>query len=64
MGNTLWFITILRDQPWIGFLIGLLFLAFMFGSKNLVVYLYSRSQEKKKRLAGVENPAEKTLSAK
>jgi len=64
MGNTLWFITILRDQPWIGFLIGLVFLTFMFGSKNLVVYLYSRSQEKKKRSVGVENPAEKTLSTK
>ena len=64
MGNTLWFITILRDQPWIGFLIGLVFLAFMFGSKNLVVYLYSRSQEKKRRSAGVENPPEKTFGIK
>lgn len=64
MGNTLWFISILRDQPWIGFLIGLVFLAFMFGSKNLVVYLYSRSQEKKRRSIGFEKSSEKKLSAK
>ena len=47
MGNTLWFISLLRDYPWVGFLIGLAFLAVMFLSKNLIVYLYSRSQEKK-----------------
>ncbi|WP_428607686.1 hypothetical protein [Sedimenticola sp.] len=47
MGNTLWFINLLKDQPWIGFLIGLVFVTIMFGSKNLVVYLYSRSREKK-----------------
>ena len=64
MGNTLWFITILKDQPWIGFLIGLVFLVFMFGSKNLVVYLYSRSQEKKIQSAGVGKPVEKTLNTK
>lgn len=46
MGNSLWFITILKDQPWIGFLIGLAFVALMFGSKNLIVYLYARHQEK------------------
>ncbi|MCB1869379.1 MAG: hypothetical protein KDI43_12865 [Gammaproteobacteria bacterium] len=48
MGNTLWFITILKEQPWIGFLIGLLFVATMFGSKNLIVYFYAKNQEKKK----------------
>ncbi|WP_186297570.1 hypothetical protein [Sedimenticola selenatireducens] len=48
MGNTLWFINILKDQPWFGFLIGLAFVAVMFGSKNLVIYFYSRSREKKK----------------
>ncbi|MEH6649941.1 MAG: hypothetical protein V7707_07960 [Motiliproteus sp.] len=47
MGNTLWFIEILREQPAIGFAIGLVFAAFMFGSKNLIVYFYSRSQAKK-----------------
>ena len=31
----------------VGFLIGLVFMAFMFLSKNLVVYLYSRNTEKK-----------------
>lgn len=47
MGNTLWFITILQEKPWLGFLIGLVFMAFMFLSKNLIVYLYSRNSEKK-----------------
>jgi hypothetical protein len=42
----MWFISILRDQPWLGFLIGLAFVAVMFGSKNLIVYFYSRNQEK------------------
>jgi hypothetical protein len=50
MGNTLWFITILKDKPWLGILIGLAFLAVMFLSKNLVVYLYMKNQEKKKAL--------------
>ena len=49
MGNTIWFITILKEQPWLGFLIGLVFMAFMFLSKNLVVYLYSRNTEKKEQ---------------
>jgi len=49
MGNTLWFITILKEQPWLGFLIGLVFVAIMFGSKNLIVYFYAKNQEKKKR---------------
>ncbi len=48
MGNTLWFITLLQEKPWAGFLIGLAFMAVMFGSKNLVVYFYARNQEKKK----------------
>ncbi|MCW8905781.1 MAG: hypothetical protein OQL28_00900 [Sedimenticola sp.] len=46
MGGTLWFIDLLKDQPWIGFLIGLVFVAVMFGSKNLVIYFYSRHKEK------------------
>jgi hypothetical protein len=49
MGNTLWFISLLKDHPWAGFLIGLGFVTVMFGSKNLIVYLYSRSQEKQKQ---------------
>lgn len=48
MGNSLWFIEILKEQPAIGFGIGLVFAAFMFGSKNLIVYFYSRSQAKKR----------------
>jgi len=47
MGNTLWFITILRDQPWLGFLIGLVFVGIMFGSKNLIVYLYAKNRERR-----------------
>jgi len=51
MGNTLWFITILKEKPWLGFLIGLVFITIMFASKNLVVYFYSRSQAKKEVIA-------------
>ncbi len=46
MGNSLWFITILQEKPWLGFLIGLCFMAVMFLSKNLVVFFYARSKEK------------------
>lgn len=49
MGNTLWFINLLKDQPWFGFLIGLAFVAVMFGSKNLVIYFYSRSKERQRK---------------
>ncbi|MEE9358302.1 hypothetical protein [Candidatus Vondammii sp. HM_W22] len=57
MGGTLWFITILKDKPWLGFLIGLVFITIMFGSKNLIVYLYARSQEKKRQEAeALEKP--------
>lgn len=49
MGNTLWFITLLQEKPWAGFLIGLVFVVIMFGSKNLIVYLYARNQEKQRR---------------
>ena len=56
MGNTLWFINILKEQPWIGFLIGLGFITIMFGSKNLIVYYYAKSQEKKrKEMEAAEN---------
>ncbi len=51
MGNSLWFITLLQEKPWAGFLIGLAFMAVMFGSKNLVVYFYARNQEKKRLAA-------------
>jgi hypothetical protein len=55
MGNSLWFITLLQEKPWAGFLIGLVFVAIMFGSKNLVVYFYAKNQEKKRR---AESPPE------
>ena len=54
MGNTLGFITILQEKPWLGMLIGLCFMAVMFLSKNLVVYLYMKNQEKKKALEEAE----------
>jgi hypothetical protein len=53
MGNSLWFITLLQEKPWVGILLGLCFLVFMFGSKNLVVYFYAKNQEKK-RLAALQ----------
>ncbi len=49
MGNSLWFITILQEKPWLGFLIGLTFMSVMFFSKNLIVYFYSRNQAAKKQ---------------
>lgn len=60
MGNTLWFITILKDKPWLGILIGLCFMAVMFLSKNLVVYLYMKNQEKKKALEDAEKQQNKS----
>ncbi len=54
MGNSLWFITILQQKPWLGFLIGLAFITTMFLAKNLVVYLYSKNQEKKALLEEAE----------
>ncbi|SHN90194.1 hypothetical protein BHECKSOX_356 [Bathymodiolus heckerae thiotrophic gill symbiont] len=49
MGDSLWFITLLQEKPLVGFAIGLVFLAFMFGSKNLVVYFYAKSKENKSK---------------
>lgn len=54
MGNTLWFITILQEKPWVGVLIGLCFFTVMFLSKNLIVYLYSRNSEKKAKISKAE----------
>lgn len=50
MGNSLWFITILQEKPWLGVLIGLCFMTMMFLSKNLIVYLYSKNKEKQDKL--------------
>lgn len=60
MGNTLWFITILKEKPWLGILMGLAFMAVMFLSKNLVVYLYMKNQEKKKTLQEAEKQHHKS----
>lgn len=46
--NVIAFITLLQDHPMVGFLLALIFFAFMFGIKNGIVYLYSRSVEKEK----------------
>ena len=45
MTNTASFISILKDSPWIGMIIGFLFFSFMFGVKNIIIYFYSRKQE-------------------
>ncbi|MEA3304010.1 MAG: hypothetical protein U9Q75_12130 [Pseudomonadota bacterium] len=60
MGNTLGFITILQEKPWLGMLIGLCFMAVMFLSKNLIVYLYMKNQEKKKALEEAEKQQHKS----
>jgi len=49
--NVVAFITLLQEHPMVGFLFGLICFVFMFGFKNGIVYLYSRSEEKKKKLA-------------
>jgi len=46
--NVISFITLLQDHPAVGFLIALVFFAFMFGIKNVIVLLYSRQFEKEK----------------
>jgi len=43
------FINLLRDHPLVGFSLGLLFFAFMFSVKPLVVYFYSKHVEKEKQ---------------
>ena len=60
MGNTLGFITILQEKPWLGMLMGLAFMAVMFLSKNLIVYLYMKNQEKKKALEEAEKEQHKS----
>ena len=60
MGNTLGFITILQEKPWLGMLMGLCFMAVMFLSKNLIVYLYMKNQEKKKALEEAEKQQHKS----
>jgi len=49
--NVIGFITLLQEYPVIGFLIALVFFAFMFG----IVLLYSRSVESKKQDSGRES---------
>jgi len=45
------FITLLQEHPMVGFLLALIFFVLMFGIKNGIVMLYSRSFEKAKREA-------------
>lgn len=56
MGNTIWFITILKEYPWLGFMIGLVFVTFMFGAKNLIIYLYSKRLEEEKKFSSPDTP--------
>ena len=46
--NAISFITLLQEHPAVGFLMALAFFALMFGIKNGIVLLYSRSIEKEK----------------
>lgn len=43
------FITLLQEYPMLGFFLALIFFVFMFGIKNGIILLYSRSIEKKKK---------------
>ena len=47
--NVISFITLLQNHPMLGFLLALVFFMFMFGIKNVIVLLYSRSFEKSKQ---------------
>ena len=44
MTDSLWFITILKEQPWWSVVIGLGFFALLFLLKVVVVHLHSTSQ--------------------
>jgi len=50
--NAISFVTLLQEHPMLGFLLALVFFAFMFGVKNVIVLLYSRDFEKKKKEKG------------
>jgi hypothetical protein len=49
--NVISFITLLQNHPMVGFLLALVFFAFMFGIKNVIIILYSRNFEKRKQEA-------------
>ncbi len=49
--NAISFITLLQNHPMVGFLLALVFFAFMFGIKNVIIILYSRNFEKRKQEA-------------
>ena len=55
--NVIAFITLLQEHPMVGFVLGLIFFAFMFSIKNGIVYLYARSEEKKRAQAMQEDDA-------
>ncbi|WP_210397007.1 hypothetical protein [Motiliproteus sediminis] len=56
MNSPLWFIDLLREHPLAGFAIGLLFAALMFGSKNLVIYLYDRHRQGRRQPPPTQRP--------
>ena len=45
MGNSLWFITILKEQPWIGLAIGLALFLLLFWFKRWLVRTLMVGQE-------------------
>ena len=47
--NVITLITLLQEHPALAFLLSLLFFAFMFSIKNIIVILYSRSIEKERQ---------------
>jgi len=57
--NVINFITLLQNHPAVGFLIALAFFALLFGIKNGIVLLYSRSVEQEKRKRAAEDDAGK-----
>lgn len=46
MGSGLWFITILKENPWIGIVIGILLIMLMFMIKKWLVKKMLSSEEK------------------
>jgi flagellar biogenesis protein FliO len=45
MGNGLWFITILKEQPWIGLVVGMVLFLLLFWVKRWVVKKLMADQE-------------------
>ena len=45
MGNGLWFITILKEQPWIGLVVGIILFLLLFLAKRWLVKKLMADQE-------------------